>query len=96
MKKRYFPPVVPKKRRRIKPVKPGGAYRQLWRVVDGAILDCMIHHPDYFSGSRQERMLTIRRSLAKRVVGAVMGYAEQSAKGRSGGSSGGCSSESPA
>lgn len=56
------------------------AYRQLWRVVEGAVADALEHHPDYLTarGARHAR-----RSVTKRVVGAVMGYAEQSAQGRS-------------
>lgn len=57
------------------------AYRQLWRVVDGAVFDALYTHPDYLTekGRRAARL-----SINKRVVGAVMGFAEQSAKGRSG------------
>lgn len=66
-------------KRRTKPVKDGVPYRQLWRVVDGAILDCMRQHPNYFANAPRARL-----SLNKRIVGNVLGFAEQSAKGRSG------------
>lgn len=68
--------------RRFDPVRDDPAYRQLWRVVDGAVRDAFDHHPDYLTakGARNAR-----RSINKRVVGAVLGYAEQSARGRSGG-----------
>lgn len=73
-----------KRRRRLKPPKekPGGAYRQLWRVVDGAVTDALNQHPDYLT-DRGLMHENCRRSITKRVVGAVMGYAEQSAKRRS-------------
>jgi len=59
------------------------AYRQLWRVVDGAVADAMKQHPDYYTNSGTRKA---RASIVKRVTGAVMGYAEQSAQGRSGSS----------
>lgn len=75
-----------KKRRsstkRLKPMKPGDAYRQLWRLVDGAVADCFNNHPDYLT-ERGQHYRAARRSLTKRVVGAVLGYAEQSARSRS-------------
>ena len=74
------------RRRRLKPPpqKTASAYRQLWRVVDGAIAEALRAHPDYLAphGAKHDNA---RRSIAKRVVGAVLGYAEQSAKRRSGG-----------
>lgn len=57
-------------------------FRQLWRIVDGAVRDCFGVHPDYLAKSER----VVRRSLLKRVVGALDGYAEQSAKGGSGSS----------
>lgn len=60
----------------------GPAYRSLWRVVDGAMRDCILHHPDYFVPAR---LTDMRRSVVKRVVGAVKGHAaEKAARGRSG------------
>lgn len=58
------------------------AYRQLWRIVDGAVTDAFTSHPDYLS-SRQLATVA-RRSVVKRVVGAIDGYVEQSTRGRSG------------
>lgn len=59
------------------------AYRQLWRIVDGAVADALRHHEDYLT---QKGKRSARRSITKRVTGAVLGYAEQSARGRSGAS----------
>ena len=78
----------PKKERakRIKSEKPSqrvGFGRQVWRVVDGAIRDAFIHHPDYLT-MNGTRYNSARRSIAKRVTGALLSYLEQSKKGRSG------------
>lgn len=59
------------------------AYRQLWRIVDGAVADALKHHEDYLTDKGKR---SARRSITKRVTGAVLGYAEQSARGRSGAS----------
>lgn len=71
------------KRRRTRPVKGSRAYRQLWRVVDGAVADAFMQHPNYLTDAGR---MAAQLSITKRVVGAVMSYAEQSAKGRSGAS----------
>ncbi len=57
------------------------AYEQLWRVVDGAVRDAFMSHPDYISRQIAER--TVRMSVVKRVTGAVAGFAVQAARGRS-------------
>jgi len=55
--------------------------RQLRRVVDGAIRDCLNQHPEYFTRCGAKNA---RRSILKRVVGSLTGYAAQAARGRSG------------
>lgn len=55
------------------------AYRQLWRVVDGAVFDALYNHPDYLTDKGRRNA---RESINKRVVGAVYGYALE-AQGRS-------------
>jgi hypothetical protein len=57
------------------------AYSQLWRIVDGAVRDALEMHPDYLT---QKGSRNARTSVTKRVTGAVLGYAEQAAEGRSG------------
>lgn len=64
------------------------AYRQIYRVVDGAVADAILQHPEFFALGRQ-RNASI--SIVKRVAGAVCGYldqrassAEGSKRGRSG------------
>ena len=69
------------KLRRHKPLHPGSDYRRVWRLVDGAVRDTILQHPDYLT---DEGKRYLRASINKRVAGAVMGYAEQSVWGRSG------------
>jgi hypothetical protein len=64
-----------------RPPRDGRAYRSLWRLVEGAIADTINQHPDYFAEGRAR---AARLSIAKRVTGAILGFAEQSARGRSG------------
>lgn len=68
------------KRMRLKPVKPGSAYRQLWRIVDGAVKDCFMKHPDYLTGKGHAHSRA-RNSVNKRVVGAILGYTQEVASG---------------
>ena len=55
------------------------AYRQLWRIVDGAVFDALYTHQDYLTDKGRRNA---RESINKRVVGAVLGYALE-AQGRS-------------
>lgn len=57
-------------------------YRQLWRVVDGAVEDTFNMHPHYKAKFNPRFVKHIRSSIVKRVVGSVHGY--QAEKGRSG------------
>lgn len=71
------------KSRRLPPAKRSSpAYRQVWRLVDGAVRDALHCHPEYLAPGVNPRV--VRNSINKRVTGALMGYAEQSAEGRSG------------
>jgi hypothetical protein len=79
---------MPKRGKHLKPEKPlylKGHARQIWRVVDGAVLDAFKNHPDYLThkGSRNQ---TARRSVVKRVTGSVLSYLVQAKWGRSGAS----------
>lgn len=73
----------PKPRRRTSSAvaEKSAAYRQLWRVVDGAVFDALYTHQDYLT---PKGLRSARTSINKRVVGAVLGFAEQSARGRTG------------
>jgi hypothetical protein len=66
--------------RRTKPPKGDKIYRRLWRVVDGAVADAFKMHPDYLT-EKGRRGRAARLSVVKRVIGAVVGFAGQSAKG---------------
>lgn len=67
--------------RRLRARNRSKAYNQLYRVVDGAVFDALWNHPDYLTDKGRRNA---RSSVVKRVTGAVLGYAEQSARGRSG------------
>lgn len=77
--------------KRTRPPKGGKFYRQLWRLVDGAVKDCFKKHPDYLTlkGHIQHRA---RQSINKRVVGTILGYTQEAGISRTpqrGGRSGG-------
>lgn len=65
----------PKKRAKIPMGKDEDAYKALWRVVDGAVVDALDHHPEYVAKGISKRV--VRTSINKRVVGAVLSYAQQ-------------------
>jgi hypothetical protein len=68
--------------RRIRPQKFAGSdYRQIWRIVDGAVAQAFNDHPEYLAPGARVR--TVRNSIVKRVAGAVTGHAAQSARVRS-------------
>lgn len=69
---------------RIAPRSGSPEYRQIWRIVDGALRQAFHDHPDYIA--RGKRADHVRTSLTKRVAGALNSYAEQSAQVRSGSS----------
>lgn len=56
-----------------------GAYGKLWNIVDGGVKDALNSHPDYLT---PKGLRSARTSIVKRVTGTVIGFAEQSAKGR--------------
>jgi len=68
-----------KRARPTKPAKADDRYRRLWRIVDGAVVDAFVHHPEYLTERGRN---AARLSIVKRVTGAIMGFAEQSARGR--------------
>lgn len=70
------------RRTRIPAAKDDWRYRQLWRIVDGAVAAAFDAHPNYLTDVGRR---SARASIVKRVTGSVLGYAEQvSARGRSG------------
>jgi len=74
-------------RRRIFPPKGSREYRQLWRIIDGAVRDAFVNHPEYLAPRKEK---TARQSIVKRVAGAIEGYSTQKAEqGRSGKEAGG-------
>lgn len=71
--------------RRVNGAAPKGdpAYRQLWRLVDGAVAMTFDHHPDYLTPKGCQ---SARTSITKRVTGLVHGYAAEAARSGSGSS----------
>jgi hypothetical protein len=63
------------------PPKGDPAYRQIWRLVDGAVAMAFDHHPDYLTPKGR---MSARTSITKRVTGLVHSYAAQVAQSRSG------------
>ena len=63
--------------KRLRAPKGDRAYRQLWRVVDGAVRDAFAMHPDYLNRANER---AARESICKRVTGAVLGYAQGALK----------------
>jgi hypothetical protein len=59
-------------------------YHTLWNIIEGAVVDAMKHHPDYFTKKGLDSLTT---SITKRVVGAVIHNAKRTRKG---GRLGGC------
>lgn len=59
-----------KRLRRSRPMKKGALYRQLWTIVDGAVRDTFLHHPEYIETRWK---MNVRISLNKRIVGALNG-----------------------
>jgi hypothetical protein len=67
--------IIPANKRAIAP----RAYRSLWRVVDGAVRDCLNQHPEYLTDRGRRAM---QASMTKRIAGAVFGFASASARAR--------------
>lgn len=76
----YHPPARRSGRKRMEKC-PDETYRQLWRLVDGAVRDAFANHPEYLTTRGKD---AAARSITKRVTGTLHGYAVQTARGRSG------------
>jgi hypothetical protein len=59
---------------------PDASYRQLWRIVNGAVRTTFRAHPEYLTPAGHESAV---QSITKRVTGSLHGYAAQSALNRS-------------
>lgn len=59
---------------------PDEVYRQLWRLVDGAVRDTFANHPGYLTDAGK---MSAMNSIVKRVVGTLHGYGTQVPRGRS-------------
>lgn len=61
---------------RIRPIRTDPVYAGFWRIIDGAVRDALSMHPEYIRPGQSERV--VRRSIVKRVTGALMGFAGRS------------------
>ena len=75
------------KRKRIIKVKkaksqkvPDRHFLMVWKMVDGAVRDCFMHHPEYINIKYDE--FTVRLSIVKRVTGQIHGLTRKGIKGR--------------
>lgn len=59
---------------------------RLWRMVEGAVVDALRQHPDFITEKGRQSLVA---SVTKRVVGNLLGHAQQTLRG---GRLGGCSS----
>lgn len=53
------------------------AHAELWRLVEGAVVDAMKSHPEYFTDAA---LATAVPSITKRVVGQLAGHANEARK----------------
>jgi hypothetical protein len=61
------------KPKRIAPLRSATPFRQaIWKIVDGAVRDALFEHPEYIRAGIKEHV--VRRSINKRVVGALSGF----------------------
>lgn len=68
--------------------------RRLWRMVEGAVVDAFVSHPDYLTAKGRHAAV---ESITKRVVGLLVGHAKQTREGgRAPGTGGGCRVEAEA
>lgn len=67
-------------RNKIPPQKTRALYRAIWRLADGAVMDTLRHHPEYFSDIGKTK--SARCSVVKRMTGLVTSFVEKSTEGR--------------
>jgi hypothetical protein len=52
----------------LRPQKGDREYLRLFRLIDGALIDCIQKHPDYFPLKNRTNM---RNSIVKRIAGQI-------------------------
>lgn len=77
----FRPPAKSERHRRYRAEKmPDATYRQLLRLVDGAVRDCFANHPEYLTKIGRR---SAQGSIVKRVAGSLWGYAKDITKEKS-------------
>ena len=56
---------------------PDKDFLKIWRMVDGAVRNCFLHHPDYINKKYDEP--SVRLSIVKRVTGQIHGMVKKRA-----------------
>lgn len=70
---------APRKRRRpSRAAMKQEAHRRLWRLVEGAVTDAFLSHPNYLTDAGA---VSAVESVTKRVVGQLVGLANQTREG---------------
>ena len=67
-------------RNKVPPQKTKALYRMIWRLADGAVMDTVRTHPDYFTDKGRTKIA--RMSTVKRMTGLLTSFVEQSTEGR--------------
>lgn len=52
--------------------------RKLFRIIEGAVVDAMKQHPEYFTDKAEQNAVT---SITKRVIGAVIANSDKVPRG---------------
>ena len=52
-------------------------HRLLWRIVEGAVTDALLSHPEYLTGKGSQCAV---QSITKLVVGQLVGHATEARK----------------
>jgi hypothetical protein len=60
---------------------PDRRFLAVWMMVDGAVRDCFIHHPEYINRKYDEP--AVRLSIVKRVTGQIYGLVRKHEGARS-------------
>lgn len=61
------------------PQKTKALYKAIWKLADGAVMDTVRHHPEYFTDKGKTKVA--RMSTVKRITGLLTSFVEQSTEG---------------
>ena len=61
------------------PQKTKALYKAIWKLADGAVMDTVRNHPDYFTDKGRTKLA--RMSTVKRIAGMMTSFVEKSTEG---------------